>query len=121
MMPTNSIRLLRSALLPLAACAGFLLGGCEAFEPKDPGERIYRRYCSTCHGIDGRGNTVRYMSNEWADLTDGSWKTYGDDGSIETTIREGVFGQMPARNELTREEMRALLGYLRKLRGEANP
>jgi hypothetical protein len=58
------------------------------------------------------------MSEEWADLTDNSWRNYGDDGTIETVIREGVFGKMPARNDLTREEMRALLGYLRKLRGE---
>ncbi len=120
-MPTSLLSVLRSTALALVACVGLLAAGCDAFEPKDPGERIYRRYCASCHGVDGRGNTVRSMSSDWADLTDSSWKTYGDDGSIETTIREGVFGQMPARNELTREEMRALLGYLRKLRGEANP
>lgn len=109
----------RCAALALLAGLGVVTSGCDVFEPKDPGERVYRRLCSTCHGVDGRGNTVRYMGNAWADLTDGSWKTFGDDGSIETTIREGVFGQMPAHDELTREEMRALLGYLRKLRGEA--
>lgn len=104
----------------LLGAFGLAISGCSLVEPKDPGERIYRRYCASCHGVDGRGNTVRYMSNDWADLTDGSWKTYGDDGSIETTIREGIFGQMPARDELSREEMKALLGYLRKLRGETN-
>ena len=112
-------RAVRCAALALLAVLGWITSGCDIFEPKDPGERVYRRLCSTCHGIDGRGNTVRYMGNAWADLTDGSWKTFGNDGSIETTIREGVFGQMPAHDELTREEMRALLGYLRKLRGEA--
>jgi len=103
-------------LLPALALAA---SGCDAFAPKDPGERIFRRYCAECHGIDGRGNTPRYMGNDWVDLTDNSWKQYGDDGTLETTIREGVFGKMPARNELTPDEMRALLSYLRQLRGEA--
>jgi mono/diheme cytochrome c family protein len=117
---TRSARFARRAVPAICAVVALATSGCDMFEPKDPGERIYRKLCSSCHGIDGRGNTVRYMSNDWADLTDNSWKTYGDDGSIETTIREGVFGQMPARPELTREEMSALLGYLRKLRGETS-
>jgi mono/diheme cytochrome c family protein len=112
-----AVRRVALLLLSAAACAA---SGCDMFEPKDPGERIFRKQCASCHGLDGRGNTVRYMSNDWADLTDGSWKNYGDDGSIETVIREGVFGQMPPQNDLTREEMRALLGYLRKLRGETS-
>lgn len=113
-------RMRRGAAVTFVAAAGLAAASCSLVEPKDPGERIYRRHCASCHGVDGRGNTVRYMGNDWADLTDGSWKTYGDDGSLETTIREGIFGQMPARNELSREEMKALLGYLRKLRGETN-
>lgn len=107
----------RSLLLLLPALA-LAASGCGLLEPKDPGERVYRRHCASCHGLDGRGNTARYMSEEWADLTDDSWRNYGDDGTLETVIREGVFGKMPARNDLTRDEMRALLGYLRKLRGE---
>jgi len=108
-----ALLLLPTLVLALAAA------GCEFFEPKDPGERIFRRHCSECHGIDGRGNTPRFMGNAWADLSDNSWREYGDDNSLEIVIREGVFGKMPARNELTREEMRALLRYLRKLRGES--
>lgn len=119
MMSRRAPRAVRPALLVLLATIGISASGCgDLFEPKDPGERVYRRLCASCHGMDGRGNTVRYMGNEWADLTDSGWKTYGDDGSIENTIREGVFGKMPAHGELTREEMRDLLRYLRKLRGE---
>lgn len=115
MTVSRSVR--RAALLLLPALA-LAASGCKLFEPKDPGEHVYRRSCAECHGVDGRGNTPRYMSNAWADLTDASWKQYGDDGSLETVIREGVFGAMPAHTDLTREEMRALLNYLRKLRGE---
>lgn len=116
----KTTRSFHPAALLLMTVLALPLAGCDLFEPKDPGERIYRRLCASCHGLDGRGNTARYMSNEWADLTDSSWREYGDDGSIETVIRQGVFSKMPARDELTREEMRALLGYLRKLRGETN-
>jgi mono/diheme cytochrome c family protein len=113
-----AIRASRRAVALLLPILALTLSGCEMFGSRDPGERVYRRLCASCHGLDGRGNTARYMSNEWADLTDNSWRGYGDDGSIETIIRDGVFGQMPAQNDLTREEMRALLGHLRKLRGE---
>jgi cytochrome c oxidase cbb3-type subunit 3 len=118
MNPSPTLRSASLATLPLLAFFALLASGCGLLEPKDPGERVYRRLCSSCHGVDGRGNTARYMSNEWADLTDASWKGYGDDGTIETTVREGIFGKMPAHDELTRDEMRALLGYLRELRGE---
>lgn len=111
---------LASRLVPLLLLSALALAssGCDAFEPKDPGERIFRRQCSSCHGLDGRGNTARYMSDPWADLTDDSWREYGDDGNLEVIIREGVFGKMPGHDDLSREEMRALLDYLRKLRGE---
>ena len=115
----NATRAARQASILLLATLAVAVSGCQFFEPKDPGERIYRRQCASCHGVDGRGNTARYMGNEWADPTDNSRRQHGDDGSSETVSREGVFGKMPARNELTREEMRALLDYLRKLRGEA--
>lgn len=110
--------LFRVSPVALVALLG-IFSGCDAFEPKDPGARLYQRLCSSCHGTDGRGNTVRYMSDEWADLTDGSWRTYGDDGTLEGVIREGVFSKMPAHGDLSQEEMRALLDHLRKLRGEA--
>lgn len=120
--PFSALRCLsRPAGALLLAAVALAASGCDLLEPKDPGERAYRNLCANCHGIDGRGNTTRYMSNEWADLTDESWKGYGDDGSIETIVREGIFGKMPAHDELSAEEMRALLRYLRKLRGETAP
>ncbi|MEO8277099.1 MAG: c-type cytochrome [Thermoanaerobaculia bacterium] len=100
------------------AVLAFTLTGCDGFGTKDPGERVFRASCAQCHGIDGSGNTPLYMSNDWADLTDNSWRQFGDDATLETIIREGVFGEMPAHNELTHEEMRALLGYLHKLRSD---
>lgn len=100
------------ALLPgLAACD--LLA-------RSPGEKIWRSRCAECHGLDASGNTPRYLGREWADLTDDSWRRYGgDDAALESVIREGIFGEMPAGAELSASEMRALLDHLHKLRWEA--
>ena len=97
-----------AALAPLA-------GGCLN---RSPGETLWRKHCADCHGIDGAGNTPRYMGNPWANVIDGSWKSGGDQYTIETTIREGVFGQMPGNTQLTAEEMTQIVDYLYYLRGE---
>jgi mono/diheme cytochrome c family protein len=108
----------RSIMVALPAL-GLLLAGCEALVPRPLGEKLWRSRCASCHGIDAAGNTPRYMGNPWADLRDGSWKHGGGDrGSVESVVREGVFGEMPAFDTLTAEEMRALLDYFYQLRGE---
>jgi mono/diheme cytochrome c family protein len=104
-------------LVPLLAALAGLGSACsELFPRRTEGEKLYRRLCARCHGYDGAGNTPRYMGNTWADLTDDSWRHGGDAGAMEIVVREGVFGEMPANPELTREEMRQLLDYLQTLR-----
>lgn len=110
-------------LLALAAGAAGLaatLSACEGLFARDPGERLWRRHCAECHGLDAAGNTPRYMGNAYADLTDSSWRTAAPDrGSLEAVVREGVFGQMPAFDQLSREELDLLLDHLATLRGES--
>ena len=113
----------RSPGLVLLLLAGAALGGCEELEDRfsnrSPGERLYRKLCAECHGVDGAGDTPRFMGNASADLMDDSWEHGGGDaGGIEAVVRDGVFGQMPAYPDLTPEEMRQLVDYVLKLRGE---
>lgn len=101
--------------------AGALLAaaGCDELASRSPGEKIWRKRCAECHGLDGAGNTPRYMSNAWADLTDDRWKGYGGDrAGLESSIREGSFPDMPAFDDLSPLEMRALLDHIAWLRGE---
>jgi mono/diheme cytochrome c family protein len=107
---TRPVVLLLALAAPLAGC-GFAPGA-------SPGERLWRKHCADCHGLDGAGNTPRYMGNPYADLRDDAWRTAGDRGSIEQVVREGVFGQMPANDKLTAEELRRVIDYLFELRGE---
>ena len=98
----------------LAAIAP-LAGGCLN---RSPGETLWRKHCADCHGLDGAGNTPRYMGNQWANLIDGGWKTGSDPYTIETTIREGVYGEMPGNDRLTADEIALIVDYLYYLRGE---
>jgi mono/diheme cytochrome c family protein len=97
---------------------GLLLAGCnELFPHRSEGEKLYREHCADCHGLDGRGNTVREMGQPYADLTDDSWKFGGEDSSIANAIREGSFGLMPAYQEkLNEQQIQALVAYLKVLR-----
>jgi mono/diheme cytochrome c family protein len=105
--------------LTVVLSAAVALAGCDTLFPKrSEGEKLWRERCSECHGIDGRGNTPRYMGNYQADLSDDIWSHGSDPGSWAVTIREGVFGTMPANPDLSREQVAALVQYLRELRGE---
>ena len=114
----------RPQRLVFAVLAGaVVLTACDSVEDifvkRAPGEKLYRKLCADCHGLDGAGNTPRGMGNPNNDLTDPFWKYGGDAGSIENIIRTGVFGEMPAHDELTDEQVRQVVDYVLKLRGES--
>lgn len=108
------------ALVALVALSS--LTGCSEFMvQRSPGEKLYRKECSSCHGIDGGGHTVRYMGNQWANLLDDAWKYGGDRQTIEATLEEGVVWEHPSYEELSREELRAVANWVLELRGESAP
>ena len=97
----------------LFSCAG----------PKDPGERVWARRCSACHGRDGRGRTRFSRNRPYADLTDGRWKQGGDRASIRRSISGGVpkspmegFG-----GRLSPAEIDAVTGYVLRLAAAPRP
>lgn len=95
------------ALLVLA------LAGCS---PSSPGERLYRRHCSSCHGPDGGGG-VRYLADEGANLLDGTWKYGSDSSSIEYSILNEEVRDHPTW-EFTNTERQQLVEHVLALRGE---
>lgn len=107
-----------TAVFVLVPAALLALAACDMFQPRSEGERLWRKLCAECHGVDGAGNTPRYMGEPFADLRDGAWRSDGDRSTLDAVIREGVFGKMPAYDQLTAAEMRALLDHLYQLRGE---
>lgn len=116
----HSVRRLATGAAVVIAGASLLLAACDVLFPShSPGEALWRSRCASCHGIDGRGNTAQYMGNYKADLIDNTWEHGPDPGSWAVIIREGVFGSMPANPDLDDEQVKALVEYLRQLRGEA--
>ena len=111
--------LLVASTVALVVALSLALAGCDALFPKrSEGEKLWRDRCAQCHGVIGNGNTPQYMGNYKADLTDDSWSHGGEPGSWAVVIRQGVFGSMPANPDLSRQQVQALVDYLRVLRGE---
>ena len=94
------------------------LEACDAFGARSPGEALWRGRCAKCHGLDGRGNTPRYLGTPEADLRDDLWRdTTGDPTDLERVVRTGA-GEMPDNSDLSDEQVRQVVGYLLSLRGE---
>ncbi|MGI9290344.1 MAG: cbb3-type cytochrome c oxidase N-terminal domain-containing protein, partial [Gammaproteobacteria bacterium] len=81
-----------------------------AFEDKAPdellnnpaaleiGRNTYMNFCAQCHGSDARG------AKGFPNLTDDDWLYGGTTAAIETTIRNGRTGNMPALGAVAGEE-----------------
>lgn len=111
--------LLATVTLGLVALVG--TGGCSEILPqRSEGEKLYRKHCADCHGIGGTG-TAAYLGNHTVDLTDASWEhVSGVDGSMQIFLDDGLFGVHDEYgDELTDEQIRAVIDHLKTLRGES--
>ncbi len=104
-------RRLRSGIAALGVALGLLSAGCG---PTDPGERVWVRKCSACHGREGRGDTRFGRSRPYTNLTDDVWRHGGDLDSIRRLITDGdPKSPMPAyRGRLSPEEIEAVTRYV---------
>lgn len=111
----------RFALAAVAASLLALSGCNELFPHRSEGEKLWRKHCADCHGLNAAGNTPTYMGNPYADLTDSSWKNGGDKTSLINSMRGGVFAHPNSLKQLTTAEASSIIDYLRELRGEKPP
>jgi len=93
-------------------------------EPAPSNERtaaqLYRRYCVSCHGLDGKSTTSKGRFNHARDLTDPQWQDDVSDERIFNSIMNGrdVSGNMPPfSKKLNEKEINSLVTFVRGLKG----
>jgi mono/diheme cytochrome c family protein len=76
-------------------------------------ENMYRYYCATCHGVDGKG-TRRGQVLEVPDFSDIQWQAKKTNEEILHSITHGK-NKMPRwGDKLKSEEIQALARYVRR-------
>jgi mono/diheme cytochrome c family protein len=82
--------------------------------------QLYRKYCVSCHGSDGRAKTSKGKFSHARDLTEAQWHDDVSDERIFNSIMNGrnVRGNMPAfSNKLKQKEAESLVDFVRRMRG----
>ena len=84
------------------------------------GEPMYQRYCTGCHGTDGRGGGKNFMPHVGA-LTRKGYSDLLEDSYLEAIIAEGgeAFGKsayMPSfKTTLSNQDIADVIAYVRTL------
>ena len=79
-------------------------------EANKMGKRIFKTYCSTCHGTDARGNYA------FPNLTDNDWLYGGTEEKVTETITHGRKGMMPAWEAILGPDVDSMVDYVIKLK-----
>ncbi|MBI1995722.1 MAG: c-type cytochrome [Deltaproteobacteria bacterium] len=102
--------------------------GEEPFKAKQTartGEAIYQKYCSICHGSEGRGDghAAFFMSPKPRDFSRGSFKLRSTlpgqpplDSDLFTTVTKGMHGSlMPSFEPLSEQERKSVVAHIKTL------
>jgi mono/diheme cytochrome c family protein len=112
--PIGANALLAAEEIPLEDVERFTDGNA------DNGAKLYRRYCSGCHGADGRGGAHTFMPHI-QNLTRRDYIEFIPDGFLFTVIAEGgaavgKSGYMPAwRGTLSEQDIKDVIAFIRTL------
>ena len=85
-----------------------------------PASQLYRRYCVSCHGNDGKAKTSKGKFSHARDLSDAEWQGDVSDERIFNSILNGrnVRGNMPRfADKLNETEVDSLVSFVRGLKG----
>jgi quinol-cytochrome oxidoreductase complex cytochrome b subunit/mono/diheme cytochrome c family protein len=75
---------------------------------------LFRQYCVTCHGPEGRGTAMRASMPPIPDFTERTWQKGHSDPQLRVSILDGKGVYMPAfGSRLSTEQARDLIAYVR--------
>jgi cbb3-type cytochrome c oxidase subunit III len=121
----NSIA--KAVLLPTVLLSLFLATGCSSTGPltsqqatypasKVDAKGVFSENCATCHGVDGRAQTLHGRLIGAKDLTNPQWQAQTTDAKIVNAIKTGP-GAMPSfAQKLSASEIQALASYVRSFK-----
>jgi mono/diheme cytochrome c family protein len=99
----------------------------ETSPPPETSERLraattlFREYCLSCHGLDGKGNVIRAAMPSIPDFTGAAWQASRSSAELEASVLEGKGTLMPAfRGKIGDDHARDLIAYVRSF-GPSQP
>ena len=103
------------ALLAVLVFVGLAVAGTPAAAAEqDAGAQSYQVHCATCHGSDGRGDTVIGKSAGLPDLHSATVQQQSD-AALAEFIANGKGMMPPFKNSLSSEQIQAVVGHIRAL------
>jgi mono/diheme cytochrome c family protein len=83
------------------------------------GKALYTVNCQSCHGPKGLGDgpDAVYMDSKPGNLSAATYKKGTSDKAVQKIIVEGIPGMTGFADKLKADEIKALVGYLKELRG----
>lgn len=111
------MRIYALALVVVVSLAGFVRE--SRGDNVRPASQVYRRYCVSCHGSDGKAKTSKGKYSHARDLTDAQWQADVSDERIFNSIMNGrnQRGNMPAfADKINEKEVNSLVSFVRGLK-----
>lgn len=87
-------------------------------------ERVWKAKCSSCHGVDGKGDTEQGKKMGARDMSNAGWQSEFTDAKIKEAINNGINREKDGKKQemesfkdkLTAEQIDALVTYIRALK-----
>jgi mono/diheme cytochrome c family protein len=75
---------------------------------------LFREYCLSCHGVDGKGNVIRAAMPPIPNFTSAAWQGSKSDPELNVSVLEGKGTLMPSfRGKVSNTQVRDLIAYVR--------
>lgn len=108
--------MIKRTLIALVATLALATGSFAA-----DGTAVWNNHCSSCHGADGKGDTKMGKKLKIKDLTDAAYQASFTDEAAFNAVKIGLKTEsgkivMKAIEEVTDEEINAVVVYLRTLK-----
>ncbi len=85
-------------------------------------EKMWKAKCSSCHGMDGKGQTAQGKKEGVRDMTTAAYQKEVTDDRIKTSLKDGVKKNgnevMPAFGDLKDDQVEGLVKHIRALGGK---